>query len=196
MIDLTEKINLWQAMPRNNAMELAAADDYFDKVLMPLAVARFTQIYAKLAKNKYYGMFLTLGTSWQPMALSITALQPQKLWFICTEETRAQLVKLVEFLQLEDNRYGYSIVERSDAEGIYKAMAMVYKGWHQQGECCVDITGGTKAMASCAAMMAAVLKLDTYYVESQYLPLYRRPMPGSEHLELLANPIYEKLFTE
>ena len=53
---------------------------------------------------------------------------------------------------------------------------------------CVDITGGTKAMASGVAMMATVLGADIYYVESTYLSLYRRPLPGSEYLKALSNP--------
>jgi hypothetical protein len=71
---------------------------------------------------------------------------------------------------------------------LYEVMKAAVEAWNTEGSICVDITGGTKAMSSAAAMMGAVLGLDIYYVETMYLPLYRRPEPGSEYLKNLANP--------
>ena len=76
----------------------------------------------------------------------------------------------------------------SDSYDVYYAMNEFYREHSSQGNICADITGGTKAMASSAAIMAAFLGLDIYYVESRYLPLYRRPLPGSEELKALGNP--------
>lgn len=188
MNSLQCKNAIWQAMPRNDAEEMKAADEYFDTELMPFAQALFIEKYAKAQLPEYYGMVLTLGTSWQPLALSISALKPQQILILLTEETMGQLEKLVGFLGLDDTQYQYILVNRSQAKPIFQAVTDIYQDWCLQGKCCMDITGGTKAMASSAAMIGAVLDFDIYYVESKYLPVYRRPEAGSERLERLDNP--------
>ena len=188
---LKEKTEIWKKMPRNTPEELAAADTFFDDELMPLSLQVFSEKHEKLNLPQYYGMVLTLGTSWQPLALSIATLKPQKALLLCTESTLPLISNLEKFLNKngkDEIQIEYAIVSRSDVDSIYTQMAEHYKLWQAKGKNCVDITGGTKAMASGAAMMAAVLGLDIYYVESKYLPLYRRPEPGSEYLKKIENP--------
>lgn len=181
-------IQKWQAMPRNNADELEAADSFFDKELMPLSLAHFVDSQKSAAQKEYFSMALTLGTSWQPLALSIAALKPKKILIMGTADTMPLVDVLKNFLHLDAEALQCVVVDRSEPDDIYKAMTAFYKEWSSYGEMCVDITGGTKAMASGAAMMAAVMGTDIYYVESKYLPVYRRPLPGSEYLKALKNP--------
>ena len=183
-----DKISIWKAMPRNNEEELTAADTYFDETLMPLSRDKFVADTRNMVNKTYYGVILTLGTSWQPLALSISALKPQRILVLGTEAVRDQMVKLVDFLHLQPTSYEYQLVDRGEPIEIYKYVKTYYDHWHECGNVAVDITGGTKAMASSAAMIAAELNLDVFYVESKYLPLYRRPEPGSEHLQKLMIP--------
>ena len=191
---LEEGIAFWQSLPRNNQEELKIADDYFDRELMPLSLSLFLEKQASKVKHVYYGMMLTLGTSWQPLALSIALLKPQKILVMCTQDTYPLLDVLLGFLRLDRNDVKCAFVDRSSSEDIYAEMKAAYLAWSDKGKLCADITGGTKAMASSAAMMAAVLGMDIYYVESRYLPLYRRPLPGSEELKVLENPLGSQLF--
>ena len=47
----------------------------------------------------------------------------------------------------------------------------------------IDFTGGTKAMSAAAAMVGAVIDLQLIYIGSEnYLPDFRKPLPGSETL--------------
>ena len=105
-----------------------------------------------------------------------------------TAETISLVELLQNFLKLDKDCIQCVVVDRSEPDDIYRAMNDFYECWGSFGKMCVDITGGTKAMASGAAMMAAVLDADIYYVESKYLPVYRRPLPGSEYLKVLSNP--------
>ena len=186
---LDEGIAFWQSLPRNNQEELALADGFFDQELMPLSLELFLEKQASKVKQDYYGMMLTLGTSWQPLALSIALLKPKKILVMCTQDTYPLLEILLSFLHLDSNNVQCAFVDRSSSEDIYLEMKAAYLDWSDKGKLCADITGGTKAMASSAAMMAAVLGMDIYYVESRYLPLYRRPLPGSEELKVLGNPL-------
>ena len=185
---MEEQIAQWQAMPRNNPEELAAADGFFDTALMPLAKEKFCADAQKRALPTYYAMILTLGTSWQPLALSIAALRPAHAHILCTPETESLCDAVRAFLALPAEALTHEVVERSDARAVFRAVRAQHAEWQGRGACAMDITGGTKAMASAAAMIAAVLDIDIYYVESRYLPLYRRPLPGSERLERLPNP--------
>lgn len=181
-------VTMWQSMPRNNAVELAKADRFFDQKLMPLSLEHFLASQQHIVSEEYFSMALTLGTSWQPLALSIALLKPKRILIMGTAETMYLVELLQDFLKLDKNCIQCVVVDRSEPKDIYSAMNAFYEHWGSMGKMCVDITGGTKAMASGAAMMAAVLDADIYYVESQYLPVYRRPLPGSEYLKALSNP--------
>ena len=187
-INLEQGIEIWKSLPRNNSDELVVADDYFDNELMPLSLEHFLATQKDKKQKKYYGMMLTLGTSWQPLALSIALLKPEKILVMCTNDTFKLLERLKAFLGLTDELVKVVFVDRSESHDIFLAMKDFYDEYSSNGNICADITGGTKAMSSSAAMMAAVLGMDIYYVESRYLPLYRRPLPGSEELKALGNP--------
>lgn len=190
MIDLDDGIQKWQDMPRNNAEELAKADDFFDFKLMPSSIELFSERYA--AYDQYDGMIFTVGTSWQPMALCISALKPHKICFICTEQTKRQINRLEQFIDLAGFDYNVEIIDRSSADDIYRIANKTFESWGtDKSSYAVDITGGTKAMASSLAMYAAVNGYDVIYVESTYLPLYRRPLPGSEKLVRLVIPKHQ-----
>ncbi len=181
-------IKEWQSMPRNNAAELEKADNFFDQQLMPMSLEHFLNSQQHIVNENYFSMALTLGTSWQPLALSIALLKPKKILIMGTAETMSLVELLQNFLKLDKDCIQCVVVDRSEPDDIYRAMNDFYECWGSFGKMCVDITGGTKAMASGAAMMAAVLDADIYYVESKYLPVYRRPLPGSEYLKVLSNP--------
>lgn len=181
-------IKEWQSMPRNNAAELEKADNFFDQQLMPMSLEHFLNSQQHIVNENYFSMALTLGTSWQPLALSIALLKPKKILIMGTAETMSLVELLQNFLKLDKDCIQCVVVDRSEPDDIYRAMNDFYECWGSFGKMCVDITGGTKAMASGAAMMAAVLDADIYYVESKYLPVYRRPLPGSEYLKALRNP--------
>lgn len=185
---LQEKSKYWQALPRNNAAELAKADAYFDKEIMPWACKRFVQSQRGKIVTPYFGQILTLGTSWQPLALSLSVLCPQQVLFLGTADVKEQLARLLHFLAPQHLNYTYKLVCRSEAEAIYVAIKEQCEKWSGCGRIALDITGGTKAMASCASMAGALYDVDIYYVESKYLPLYRRPEPGSESLKRLMTP--------
>lgn len=181
-------IKEWQSMPRNNAAELEKADNFFDQQLMPMSLEHFLNSQQHIVNENYFSMALSLGTSWQPLALSIALLKPKKILIMGTAETMSLVELLQNFLKLDKDCIQCVVVDRSEPDDIYRAMNDFYECWGSFGKMCVDITGGTKAMASGAAMMAAVLDADIYYVESKYLPVYRRPLPGSEYLKVLSNP--------
>ena len=92
----------WQSMPRNNKAEMDAADGFFDQQLMPLSLERFLESQSPVVKEEYFSMALSLGTSWQPLALSIALLKPKKILIMGTAETMPLTKVLKGFLKLDD----------------------------------------------------------------------------------------------
>ena len=186
--EMLQTINIWKSMPRNNVDEMALADRYFDEVLMPISLDMFMEKEGNNPKCHYDGMVLTLGTSWQPLALSISVLKPKKILIMGTEDTEKYFVQLKKFLGRECEIITWKKVDRANVEDIYAVCTKWLKENLEITKVGADITGGTKAMVAGLAMYAAKAKWDIFYVESKYLPLYRRPEPGSEMLIKLQLP--------
>lgn len=189
---MEEKLQLlsekWKSLPRNNEAELVAADDFYQECIMPLATAKFVKAFS--AQGKFYDlMFVTVGTSWQPVALSVLAKKPARVVFFSTPDVMDQVERAITFMAScgYEPDYQVEFVDKADSVPLMKAIQVSYER-QKPNQVCMDITGGTKAMAASAAMMAAQLGIELYYVESKYLPVYRRPEPGSERLVRLVLP--------
>lgn len=182
-----EKIEQWRAMPRSSAAGIAAADEYYDRVILPAAAEEFIRAYQN-DETHYENMFLTLGTSWQPLALSIMLHSPRRAVFLGTEDVAPEVEKIIGFIDNPALEYSVEIVDKGSSEKLLKRTAEIYTELADRESTCFDITGGTKAMVAAAAMMAAKLGLDVYYIESRFIPLLRRPEPFSERLVKLEKP--------
>lgn len=189
---MEEKLQLlsekWKSLPRNNEAELVAADDFYQEYIMPLATANFVKAFG--VQGKFYDlMFVTVGTSWQPVALSVLAKKPARVVFFCTPDVMDQVERAITFMAScgYEPDYQVEFIDKADSVPLMKAIQVSYER-QKPNQVCMDITGGTKAMAASAAMMAAQLGIELYYVESKYLPVYRRPEPGSERLVRLVLP--------
>lgn len=182
---LSEK---WKSLPRNNAVEMVAADDFYQQYIMPLAAAKFVEDFG--TEEKCYDLMLvTVGTSWQPVALSVLAKKPKQVIMFCTPDVMDQVERAIDFMAScgYEPDYKVEFINKADSVPLMKAIQQYYLQ-QKSLKVCMDITGGTKAMAASAAMMAARLGIELYYVESKYLPVYRRPEPGSERLVRLLLP--------
>lgn len=176
-------------MPRNNSEEISAADSFYDDNIMPLSAERFMSRYS--AKKKEYDlMFVTVGTSWQPVALSIMVTNPKRVIFLLTEGVEKELTKVLSFMKQQGReliQYERVIVDKASSRDLINSVRNIYDRYNLE-TVCFDITGGTKAMVASAAMISASLNIDIFYIESNYLPVYRHPEPGSERLMQLERP--------
>lgn len=179
----------WKAMPRNNAEDIHAADEYYNQNIMPLSAEKFLSTYGNTTKD-YDLMFVTIGTSWQPIALSIMAKKPKHVVFLTTEGVKGDISTALSFMKkmgLPLTDYRIVIVDKSDSTKLITSVNGICSEVQPQNSC-FDITGGTKAMAAAAGMVGAALNMEIFYVESNYLPVYRHPEPGSERMVQLLRP--------
>lgn len=179
----------WKEMPRNNAEEIMVADSFYNENIMPLSAQKFLSEYRN-SDEKYNLMFVTVGTSWQPIALSIMAKNPAKVIFLATEGVKKDIDIALKFMAeqgLPLSEYETVIVDKAESRPLLMAVRNAYI-LENPKKACFDITGGTKSMAAAAGMIAAFYNMDIYYVESNYLPVYRHPEPGSEIMVKLDRP--------
>lgn len=152
------------------------------------------KIVQERAKNdgfgKYGGIIFTTGLSPEPLILTITALQPDQVFFLCTKESEKCLDSIVGDCSLLPSQYGKAVIERSDGLDVYKKIREQWEEWKNNGitDIAVDITGGTKPMVSGSAIAGAILNVDLLYVVSNFGWLPGKSEPGSERITKIENP--------
>ena len=187
-----EKVAFWKSMERSTPSQKLLAEDYYDAELMPFIVSTFKEKnhdLQDLQDIKVSHMILSVGTSYQPLVLSLSFFNPEKVLFLHTEESEKEIDKILKFIKLESSSYKKSLVEKSNTLKIYNEIKKAYLDWGRPEGIVIDFTGGTKAMSSAAAMAGAFIKAKLVYVgNSKYLNDLRRPEPLSEFLEEIPNP--------
>ncbi len=142
----------------------------------------------KVAKD-YYGLILPLGTSYEPLVLSILTLKPKKILFLHTSKTEALIDPVVENCALKTSDYRKRQVDEANPLQIYEKIKEAYIEWERGGLIALDFTGGTKSMAGGSAMAGAIIGADLFYIGNRnYLTDFRKPKPGSEYLCAIPNP--------
>ena len=134
-------------------------------------------------------LFSILGYSPEPIILTRHALRPKKhvIFYHNVGEDFEKDINpyLVRFIDGE-----YSLVELKDLSftTIYDTLKeqMVLSPATQYA---IDITGGKKSMVASASIFARDHNFNILYVDyDEYMPQLRRPLPGSENLNLVYAP--------
>jgi len=177
-----------------NAQGLAReADEFYWNELFPSVRDTFRRRCRDFT-GRYDALMMTVGTTPQPLILTLDAVRPRKVFFIFTAETEghlARVIREVDFLREHEIQYDRERVNPDDPEAIYKNIGRRWEEWSSEGDLRValDNTGGKKSMVSAAAAAANFLGIDLLYVDhGKYLPGMRAPVPGTEFLTRLPNP--------
>ncbi len=190
MIELESKLNelslKWQNMDRSNEIQRKAAEEYYKTELMPVLIEYFLQV--NKTEGKCDALILTLGTSYEPLVFSISALKPEKVLILHTAETAHLLDDVIEFTKLKPSRYTVSQIDAENPLVLYQEIKNIYEKWGRPKNIYVDFTGGTKSMAAGCAMAGAAINAKLIYVGGEYIVTLRKPKPGSERLYFIDDP--------
>lgn len=188
--NLDELGQAWLAMRRSTREEQEAAERFYEAEVFPRVVEAFRTAYSPEFGGRYFAVLFSVGTSWEPLVLTLSATQPQRALFLYTPDTERCIEKVLEKYPLGPARFDKVIVDPVDPTPIYQAIKEYYRRFRPSGHMAVDFTSGTKAMTSGAAMAGAVLGLDLIYVANhRYVAALRRPYPGSEYLARIQHPL-------
>ncbi|MEN2776116.1 TIGR02710 family CRISPR-associated CARF protein [Acetivibrio clariflavus] len=187
-IKMKEKRDMWYAMDRSNNERRILAEQYYKKELMPLIIEYFIQENAKKVTGNCDAMVLTLGTSYEPLVLSIAVLKPEKVLILYTDKSHHLLDEVIEFTKLKPSQYIATDVDAENPLQLYQKIKDIYEKWGRPKNIYVDFTGGTKSMAAGCAMAGSAIGAKLIYVGGNFLPDLRKPEPGSEKLCYIDDP--------
>jgi CRISPR-associated protein (TIGR02710 family) len=190
---LAELSTEWIAMIKQKQIRIETDKYYTDKVF-PLVKEVFKNNEQKKIRNEQvYGLILTLGTSPEPLILSISTINPQKILFLFTDNTENLIDTIVEQTGITNSQWSKRKVTTTNLPVLYKACKDIWKEWGTDKTIYADLTGGTKAMAAGLMAAGALLNFTMLTVSSDnYIKEQGKPYPGSEYIEILENP-YEVL---
>jgi hypothetical protein len=166
-----------------NGNFVKAQELYYDK-LFPVVIEKFKASYEKvLTKNGI--LFSILGYSPEPIILTAKTVEPNRHFIFTSNDKSDGNEHLEKFLNSE-----YEIINFKD-----ESFSAIYKCLKEQlvlnpsSEIVIDITGGKKSMVASAAIFGKDYNCKIVYVDfSDYIKELRKPMPGSELLNIVYDP--------
>ncbi len=181
---MKDKIASWKELIE--ADNLNAASEFYENKLFGDVISTFCKNEKKYL-NQYDVLISLVGFSPEPLILTIMALKPAYIYFLVTDDARNSINKIIDTIGYLPSQYQQNIVESSSSDDVYEQIYSAVK--KSKGNLAIDITGGKKAMVGGAAIAAAFLGCDLFYVDfHKYLKNIRKPLPGSEYLNKLTNP--------
>lgn len=132
-----------------------------------------------------------LGFSPETAVLAFHALRPQRLVVLYANKAIESCDVVRRFVvgdtddRISDSCFVALECPPADPEKIIAIIGAVVASARQEikdAQVVVDITGGKKVMSAAAALAASKYELPVVYIDGNYDPSLRRPIPGSEEL--------------
>ncbi|WAA09846.1 TIGR02710 family CRISPR-associated CARF protein [Fervidibacillus albus] len=168
-------------------LQSAERNHYYETEVFPLIREYFQKVESNKLENRYDLLILSVGSTFEPLVLSIDAVQPKKVVFLYTKESEKNIDKIDEFINFRPTQMKMYEVDHINPEKIYQRIKEI--SLQNEGKKIgIDFTGGTKAMSAGMAMAGGMIGADLFYIASKWNKLTRKPEPGSERLKILKNP--------
>ena len=186
MAAIDDKINEWKELSKSGKFD--EAHEFYYNELFPHVIDKFRNTYARTV-DRTETLFSIIGFTPEPIILTQHALQPKNLVIFYTNKDEDANVKIMEVID-RFKSVNYHLVELSD-----ESFATIYDTLNEQMKLypsrsyALDITGGKKSMVASATIFGRDYSFDILYVDfAQYDPDLRRPIPGSEILNVVYSP--------
>lgn len=172
----------WLDLAQNGKFE-KAQELYFEK-LFEAVINNFWEKYSNILPQGGT-LFSVLGFSPEPIILTAKAVQPETHIIFTTNNQKADNSYLEKFLE---SNYELIYLNDESFESMYNAMKEQLV-LNPNSQITVDITGGKKSMVASASIFGKDYGCRIVYVDfSEYIKDLRKPMPGSEILNVVYNP--------
>ena len=175
-------LNEWLTLARSGNFE-KAQEIYYDKLFGAVIENFKLKHSSKLPQGGI--LFSILGFSPEPIILTARTIEPDTHIIFTTNNQSEGNDYLVRYL--ESN---YEMVYLSDENfnTMYKALKEQLV-LNPSSQITLDITGGKKSMVASAAIFGKDYGCKIVYVDfEEYIKDLRKPMPGSEILNIVYNP--------
>ena len=180
--DIKDNIQEWLKLNKQGLF-VEAKDFYFNN-LFNFIIDHFVENTPDT--NRCDVLFSILGFSPEPIILTQRALAPKVHVIFTTNKEYGADEEIVSYLEkyLTSN---YKIVNLKDDtfNTIYDNL-LAQMNLYPSTKYVIDITGGKKSMVASAAIFAKDYNFNVVYVDyEEYVPELRRPMPGTEKLNIV-----------
>jgi CRISPR-associated protein (TIGR02710 family) len=177
-------------MPADEAQEFYDRE-VFPRVLDEVVPRERAKMGLSGDEAGYEVMVLPLGTSPEPLIISLAVWRPRRVLLLPTAQSRPLVERVRREAGLSEEQVDVREVLPNDPLPLYTEIRNAYQRWGRPDRGAVDITGGTKVMAAGSGMAASALKFDVVYVwgKERYLEQYRHPEPGTEKVMRIENPL-------
>ncbi|PDW04672.1 TIGR02710 family CRISPR-associated CARF protein [Candidatus Viridilinea mediisalina] len=147
----------------------------------------------KVGSQQVAGLIIPGSLQATTAALLIGALQPARVAFLLTPDTRGMSQKVAQLLATDATHWEQPPDDHSNILQMYGSLRKIIDAWSDlpREQIAVDVTGGTKLMSVGLAKAAYVLKITTLYIESEFAPDANGrnvPQPGTQGLVLPSDP--------
>lgn len=197
----TEAIGAWAQLRKARD---PGADAYYARHLLPEVARRFRASAAQ-AGAAYRGLVLVGSGQPDTAALLIDALDPERVAFLLTAQTRGDGRRpgfteqvLQRLAQIRPDRptrcppEQWLLPERDHATTLatYQGLDDVLRAWPDlpRATIAIDLTGGKSTMTVGMAKAAYLLDLPSVYIESETDPALNIPIPGTQRFERPPDP--------
>jgi hypothetical protein len=168
---------------------------YLDEMLDDV-IARAATRSDRLPGSPVTLLISLCGFSPQTTVIAYELLQPERLVVVSSATAPESIDVIADHVVgkrgMRYSHFRHSPCNPTDPLDIYKIVkAELDKLQAEDGQrptAIIDITGGRKVMSAAAALAAWQLELGLCYVDSDFDPVARRPIPGSDRLLILDNP--------
>jgi hypothetical protein len=173
----------WLDLAKNGKFE-RAQELYFEK-LFEAVIINFCDEYSNTLPSGGT-LFSVLGFSPEPIILTAKAIQPATHIIFTTNNQKVDNSYLEKFLE---SNYELIYLNDESFESMYKAMKEQLV-LNPDSQITIDITGGKKSMVASASIFGKDYGCRIVYVDfAEYIKDLRKPMPGSEILNVVYDPL-------
>lgn len=175
-------LNEWLNLARSGNFE-KAQEIYYEKLFGAVIDNFKTKHSAKLPSGGI--LFSILGFSPEPIILTARTIEPDTHVIFTTNNQSEGIDYLVKYLE---SNYEMIYLTDENFNTIYKALKEQLV-LNPSSQVTLDITGGKKSMVASAAIFGKDYGCKIVYVDFEdYIKDLRKPMPGSEILNIVYNP--------
>ncbi len=175
-------LNEWLTLAKSGNFQ-KAQEIYYEK-LFEEVIEKFKNTNGPLLRKGGI-LFSILGYSPEPIILTAKALEPHNHIIFTTGNKPEGVNYLEKYLESE---YEMIYLEDESFQTIYKALKEQLV-LNPSSKITLDITGGKKSMVAAASIFGKDYGCQIVYVDfTEYIKELRKPMPGSEVLNLVYEP--------
>lgn len=183
--EFNRNVQQWIELSRSG--KSAEAEQFYYDHIFDTVIQRFKKKYSQNRQGEL--LVSLLGFSPEPIILTAKAINPETHLVISTP-VREEIIQILD--KYLGNNYKMVILRNDDFKTIYKTIKESLSDYPTRN-ITIDITGGKKSMVASTAIFGKDYGSRIVYVDfGEYLKDLRKPIPGTEQLNEVYNPLKDQ----